>query len=224
MGSLKCPPALLPPWCLGHLRLPARLLTTHHLRRPPCPQRRTRRTETVPSPTATSTACGGVSLAVSLKKKRCQKKMRSLKLRSNLALGLRRSCCGTGAQIHQPVQPAQPSGYVELFASSVYYKSEDTSEGKADADPLRVAVCTRLRETGFMDPSDPKFMFGRGYTGPLTPPKVIWKSNQPPRKDHSCPKWLTATEFEDHPEALSCRFLRDAWCQSCTTCWLKLRA
>ena len=32
-------------------------------------------------------------------------------------------------------------------------------------------------------------------------PKVLWKSDQPPRKDHSCPKWLTATEFEDQPEA-----------------------
>eukprot|EP00439_Symbiodinium_sp_Y106_P080574 s842_g19.t1 len=51
-----------------------------------------------------------------------------------------------------------------------------------------------------MDPSDPRFMFGRGYTGPLQAPKVIWKSSQPPRKDHSCPKWLTATEFEDQPE------------------------
>ena len=64
----------------------------------------------------------------------------------------------------------------------------------------RASVCKRLRESAFMDPSDPRFMFGRGYTGPLHAPKVIWKSSQPPRKDHSCPKWLTATEFEDQPE------------------------
>ncbi|CAE7945177.1 Sirt7 [Symbiodinium sp. KB8] len=76
----------------------------------------------------------------------------------------------------------------------------DTSEGKADDDPARASVCKRLRESAFMDPSDPRFMFGRGYTGPLHAPKVIWKSSQPPRKDHSCPKWLTATEFEDQPE------------------------
>lgn len=31
----------------------------------------------------------------------------------------------------------------------------------------------------------------------LTPPKVVWKSSRPPRKDHDCPSWLTATEFED---------------------------
>merc|ERR1712196_48528 len=43
-------------------------------------------------------------------------------------------------------------------------------------------------------------MHGRGYSGPLHPPKVLWKSDKPPRKDHSCPSWLTATEFEDLPE------------------------
>ena len=31
----------------------------------------------------------------------------------------------------------------------------------------------------------------------LTPPEVVWKSSRPPRKDHDCPSWLTATEFED---------------------------
>ena len=52
-----------------------------------------------------------------------------------------------------------------------------------------------------MAPSHPQFMFGRGYDGPLKAPKVLWKSDKAPREDHSCPKWLTATEFEDVPEA-----------------------
>lgn len=79
--------------------------------------------------------------------------------------------------------------------------AEDTSSGKGDADPVRAAVCERLRGMPFLAPSDPQFMFGRGYAGPLKSPKVLWKSDKPPRKDHSCPKWLTATEFEDVPEA-----------------------
>jgi len=31
---------------------------------------------------------------------------------------------------------------------------------------------------------------------------VLWKSDKPPRKDHSCPEWLTATEFQDAPEVV----------------------
>ena len=86
--------------------------------------------------------------------------------------------------------------------------SQDTSEGKADDDPSRAELCKRLREAAFMDPSDPKFMFGRAYVGPLQAPKVLWRSSQPPRKDHSCPKWLTATEFEDQPEARHMSWMR----------------
>ena len=78
----------------------------------------------------------------------------------------------------------------------------DTSAGKGDEDPTRAMVCERLRGMPYMKPSSPQFMFGRGYAGPLKAPKVLWKSDQPPRKDHSCPKWLTATEFEDVPEVM----------------------
>jgi len=41
------------------------------------------------------------------------------------------------------------------------------------------------------------FKHGRGYTGPLKAPKVTWRSDKPPRKDHATPPWLTATEFQD---------------------------
>ncbi|CAJ1374504.1 unnamed protein product [Effrenium voratum] len=81
----------------------------------------------------------------------------------------------------------------------------DTSEGTSDADPTRAGVCERLRNQPYMSPSDPLFKYGRGYTGPLKPAKVLWKSDQPPRKDHSCPKWLTATEFEDVPEVMAAK-------------------
>lgn len=48
-------------------------------------------------------------------------------------------------------------------------------------------------------------MHGRAYEGPLQKPKVSWKSDKPPRKDHACPKWLTATEFQDHPEVTAAK-------------------
>ena len=74
------------------------------------------------------------------------------------------------------------------------------SPGTGDEDPRRAEVCERLRSTAFLPPTHPQFMFGRGYAGPLKAAKVLWKSDQPPRKDHSCPKWLTASEYEDVPE------------------------
>lgn len=74
------------------------------------------------------------------------------------------------------------------------------SRGTGDEDPNRAEVCERLRATAFLPPKHPQFMFGRGYAGPLKQQKVLWKSDQAPRKDHSCPKWLTATEYEDVPE------------------------
>ena len=91
-----------------------------------------------------------------------------------------------------------------FFTFSASGSTKDTSAGKGDEDPTRAMVCERLRGMPYMKPSSPQFMFGRGYAGPLKAPKVLWKSDQPPRKDHSCPKWLTATEFEDVPEVPQC--------------------
>ncbi|CAK9020253.1 NAD-dependent protein deacetylase Sirt7 (Regulatory protein SIR2 homolog 7) (SIR2-like protein 7) [Durusdinium trenchii] len=81
----------------------------------------------------------------------------------------------------------------------------DTSAGTTDDDPTRASICERLRSTAYLPHSHPQFMFGRGYGGPLNAPKVLWRSDQPPRKDHSCPKWLTATEFEDQPEVMAAK-------------------
>jgi len=48
-----------------------------------------------------------------------------------------------------------------------------------------------------MSPNDRLFMHGWAYNGPVLKPKVLWASDQKPRKDHSAPDWLTATEYED---------------------------
>ncbi|CAK0802015.1 unnamed protein product, partial [Prorocentrum cordatum] len=64
----------------------------------------------------------------------------------------------------------------------------------------RAAICGRLGATPFLPHTHELFMHGRGYDGPVKPPKVLWKSASPPRQDHSCPEWLTATEFEDLPD------------------------
>lgn len=60
-------------------------------------------------------------------------------------------------------------------------RHEDTSAGTTDDDPTRASICERLRSTAYLPHSHPQFMFGRGYGGPLNAPKVLWRSDQPPR-------------------------------------------
>lgn len=67
----------------------------------------------------------------------------------------------------------------------------------ADPESAREAVCAALRAQRFLEHDDPLFMHGRGFVGEATPPKVLWASKQPPRDDHDCESWLTATEFQD---------------------------
>uniref|UniRef100_A0A0G4GHS2 Uncharacterized protein n=1 Tax=Chromera velia CCMP2878 TaxID=1169474 RepID=A0A0G4GHS2_9ALVE len=76
-------------------------------------------------------------------------------------------------------------------------------------EQYRTAVESRLVEAGFLSHTDPLFMHGRGYYGPVKAPKVLWKSEQKPRDDHEAPDWLTASEFEDVPEVMNekCRQL-----------------
>jgi NAD-dependent SIR2 family protein deacetylase len=54
----------------------------------------------------------------------------------------------------------------------------------------------------FLKYNNPKFWHGRLYSGPRHRPSVTWECNEPPRDDHDCPNWLTASEFEDHSDAL----------------------
>jgi NAD-dependent SIR2 family protein deacetylase len=49
----------------------------------------------------------------------------------------------------------------------------------------------------FMEPEDPLFWHGRIYDGPLEKPSCTWKCDRPPRDDHDCPPWLTASEYQD---------------------------
>lgn len=67
-------------------------------------------------------------------------------------------------------------------------------------DPVRAKLLESLRNKHFLEPADPLFFHGRIYDGPMQAPKKIWESSDPPRKDHSAPEWLTASEFEDSPE------------------------
>jgi NAD-dependent SIR2 family protein deacetylase len=64
----------------------------------------------------------------------------------------------------------------------------------------RDEVLSELMEKPYMKHTDKLFMHGRGYHGPAKNPVCTWKSKKPPRDDHDCPSWLTASEFEDVPE------------------------
>jgi NAD-dependent SIR2 family protein deacetylase len=65
---------------------------------------------------------------------------------------------------------------------------------------LRPVLSKRLREVGFIGHQHPLFMHGRGYEGSVREARCTWKSEEPPRDDHSAPSWLKASEFEDLPE------------------------
>ena len=82
-------------------------------------------------------------------------------------------------------------------------------QARAQEQDGHLAVTSGLRESfrqnhgEFMAPSDPRFMHGWLYRGPMTKPNVLWKSDKKPRKDHAAPDWLTATEFEDGQGVMS---------------------
>eukprot|EP00811_Abedinium_folium_P018669 NODE_2759_length_2149_cov_31.317507.p1 GENE.NODE_2759_length_2149_cov_31.317507~~NODE_2759_length_2149_cov_31.317507.p1 ORF type:complete len:570 (-),score=118.56 NODE_2759_length_2149_cov_31.317507:325-2034(-) len=69
-----------------------------------------------------------------------------------------------------------------------------------DGETMRRQFVERLTATPFMQHKDPLFMHGRGYAGPMRPPRCTWSCKEPPRDDHSAPKWLTASEFTDEPD------------------------
>jgi NAD-dependent SIR2 family protein deacetylase len=66
----------------------------------------------------------------------------------------------------------------------------------------RSTACAKLAKTNFMENTNPLFMHGRLYEGPMLPPKCIWDCKKPPRDDHAAPRWLTASEFQDEEAAL----------------------
>ena len=79
------------------------------------------------------------------------------------------------------------------------------------APPDRAAVLSRQTEafkargSCHMSHTDPLFMHGTLYQGPIVPPRVLWKSDRKPRKDHDASDWLTATEFQDAPDVVMCK-------------------
>jgi len=95
--------------------------------------------------------------------------------------------CGTMASFGQPSAAA---------ARPRICREADTADAPAQEN-LRGDFIAQLSDVDFMEPDHPLFFHGRGYGGPQKPPKVLWHSATPPRDDHQCPSWLTATEFED---------------------------
>merc|ERR1711977_694023 len=72
---------------------------------------------------------------------------------------------------------------------------EGIMAGMEDQRPI---FCKALAENPITrDPEHALFKHGRAYRGPLEAPTVTWRCKKPPRDDHSCPDWLTASEFSD---------------------------
>jgi len=68
----------------------------------------------------------------------------------------------------------------------------------AGMEDQRPIFCKALAENPITrDPEHALFKHGRAYRGPLEAPTVTWRCKKPPRDDHSCPDWLTASEFSD---------------------------
>jgi len=68
----------------------------------------------------------------------------------------------------------------------------------------------------FMTSRDQNFKHGRLFTkseiAHMQQPRKTWNSTKPPRDDHDCPSWLTASEFEDKDEftkAIKIQYLAD---------------
>lgn len=91
--------------------------------------------------------------------------------------------------------------------------SVDSAAAASSAESGRSAVTSALRaafqkdnpDGRFMVHTDPRFMHGWLYDGPITQPKVLWRSDQKPRKDHAAPVWLTASEYEDVPQVMDAK-------------------
>jgi len=101
------------------------------------------------------------------------------------------------------------------------FSKEEISE--VEISPIQTVATSHSRDTvcadlmmnngeqlsKFLQLTDPLFMHGRGYSGPLRKPQCTWVCKKPPRDDHKAPVWLTASEFQDDSEILvaKCRQL-----------------
>ena len=87
-----------------------------------------------------------------------------------------------------PATPSQPT-----------QQASTPAQPPTPASPAPISLRRAIHEVGELRPDHACFAHGRGYDGPRREPKVLWASDAKPRKDHDAPGWLTATEFEDHP-------------------------
>mmetsp|Transcript_53842 Transcript_53842/g.149752 ORF Transcript_53842/g.149752 Transcript_53842/m.149752 type:complete len:607 (-) Transcript_53842:146-1966(-) len=74
---------------------------------------------------------------------------------------------------------------------------DDSKHVVEEREATRHAISSVLQKVQFLEHTHELFMHGRGYQGPLEAPRATWVCEKPPRDNHSCPKWLTATEFCD---------------------------
>jgi NAD-dependent SIR2 family protein deacetylase len=80
-----------------------------------------------------------------------------------------------------------------------------TSSDAARAAFTAKAAATFSQRGGYLRHTDQLFKHGALYEGPMKQPKVLWRSDQKPRKDHDADDWLTATEFEDVAEVMKAK-------------------
>jgi len=83
-------------------------------------------------------------------------------------------------------------------------RAQKTTGAKGEVG-RRAEILLAAKQTTFLKHTNPVFWHGRLYNGPVHRPSVTWECNEPPRDDHDCPKWLKASEFEDHSDALQAK-------------------
>ena len=84
----------------------------------------------------------------------------------------------------------------------------DTSATARAAFTKSLADAYTARGGRFLEHGEPLFMHGALHCGPIKKPRVLWKSDQKPRRDHDASSWLTATEFEDQPDVMLAKVKR----------------
>ena len=72
-------------------------------------------------------------------------------------------------------------------------------------------MVAQLGKTTVLQPQSRNFQHGRLYNYVLPPPRVTWKTTEPPRGPGG-PAWLTASELQDRPEVLQDKVSRPRPC------------
>jgi len=100
---------------------------------------------------------------------------------------------------HPPEQPADQDEPGDTSVADPLGPPElARSASEEEREATRHAIRSILHEVPFLEHTHELFMHGRGFQGALKAPKATWVCQKPPRDDHDCPKWLTATEFCDN--------------------------